>query len=92
MGQPHVYAKDFQYFKIPLPPLEVQREIVAEIESYQKLIDGCRQVVDSWKPQIDIDPEWPVVKLGEVCTSQGVQVDLELQSKDHKETMFHSKN
>ena len=21
MGQPHVYAKDFQYFKIPLPPL-----------------------------------------------------------------------
>jgi type I restriction enzyme M protein len=67
MGQPHVYAKDFQYFKIPLPPLEVQREIVAEIEGYQKLIDGCRQVVDSWKPQIDIDPEWPVVKLGDVC-------------------------
>jgi type I restriction enzyme M protein len=67
MGQPHVYAKDFQYFKIPLPPLEVQREIVAEIESYQKLIDGCRQVVDSWKPQIDIDPEWPMVKLGDVC-------------------------
>jgi type I restriction enzyme M protein len=67
MGQPHVYAKDFQYFKIPLPPLEVQREIVAEIESYQKLIDGCRQVVDSWKPQIDIDQEWPMVKLGDVC-------------------------
>ncbi len=52
MGQPHVYAKDFQYFKIPLPPLEVQREIVSEIEGYQKLIDGCRQVVDSWKPDI----------------------------------------
>jgi len=51
--------------KIPLPPLEVQRELVAEIEGYQKLIDGCRQVVDSWKPQFDIDPEWPMVKLGE---------------------------
>lgn len=55
----------FSTFKIPLPPLEVQREIVAEIEGYQKLIDGCRQVVDSWKPQIDIDPEWPMVKLGD---------------------------
>ncbi|HPD61566.1 MAG TPA: N-6 DNA methylase, partial [Thermodesulfobacteriota bacterium] len=29
MGQPHVYAKDFKHFKIPLPPLDVQREIVA---------------------------------------------------------------
>lgn len=57
----------FSTFKIPLPPLEVQREIVAEIEGYQKLIDGCRQVVDAWKPQIDIDPKWPVVKLGDVC-------------------------
>lgn len=40
-------------YQIPLPPLEVQREIVAEIEGYQKLIDGCRQVIDAWKPNID---------------------------------------
>ncbi|GAB4219090.1 MAG: hypothetical protein Fur009_3500 [Candidatus Microgenomates bacterium] len=53
MGQPHVYAKDFQQFQIPLPPLEVQREIVAEIEGYQKLIDGCRQVIESWKPDVE---------------------------------------
>ena len=53
--------------KIPLPPLEAQREIVTEIEGYQKLIDGARQVVESWKPQIEIDPEWPMVELGAVC-------------------------
>jgi restriction endonuclease S subunit len=52
---------------IPLPSLEVQREIVAEVEGYQKVIDGARQVVDNWKPQIEVDPEWPMVKLGEVC-------------------------
>jgi len=77
MGQPHVYAKDFQYFKIPLPPLEVQREIVAEIEGYQKLIDGCRQVVDSWKPQIDIDPEWPFESLDLLCKEirNGINVE-----------------
>ncbi len=64
---PYIKMGMISTFKIPLPPLEVQREIVAEIESYQKLIDGCRQVVDSWKPQIDIDPEWSMVKLGDVC-------------------------
>jgi len=56
--------------KIPLPPLEVQREIVAEIEGYQKLIDGARQVVENWKPQIEIGPEWPIKPLGDVITLQ----------------------
>ncbi len=51
--------------KIPLPPLEVQREIVEEIECYQKIIDGAQQVVDSWKPHIEFDPEWPSVLLEE---------------------------
>lgn len=53
-------------FQIPLPPLEVQRQIVAEIEGYQKVIDGARQVVDNYKPQIAIDPAWPMVRIGDV--------------------------
>ena len=32
-------------FQIPLPPLEVQREIVAEIEGYQRVIDDAHQTV-----------------------------------------------
>ena len=55
-------------FQIPLPPLEVQRELVAEIESYQRVMDGARAVVDNWRPQIVVDPEWPLVKLEELCT------------------------
>ena len=47
--------------QIPLPPLEVQREIVAEIEGYQRVIDGARAVVDNYRPHIPIDPEWPMV-------------------------------
>ena len=31
----------YQTHQIPLPPLEVQKEIAAEIEGYQKVIDGC---------------------------------------------------
>ena len=53
--------------QIPLPPLEVQKEIVAEIEGYQKVIDGARAVVDNYRPQITIDPQWPMVPIEEAC-------------------------
>ena len=57
MGQPHVYAKDLSSFHIPLPPLDVQCELVAEIESYQRVLDGARAVVDNWRPRIAVDPD-----------------------------------
>ena len=53
-------------FQIPLPPLEVQKEIVAEIEGYQKVIDGASAVVENYRPHIPIDPDWPMVELREV--------------------------
>jgi type I restriction enzyme M protein len=37
----------FSELQIPLPPLEVQKEIVAEIEGYQKVIDGARPAPSS---------------------------------------------
>lgn len=61
---PRGYVENFQ---IPLPPLEVQQEIVAEIGDYQKVIDGARAVIDNYHPHIPIHPEWPVVELGKVC-------------------------
>jgi type I restriction enzyme M protein len=58
-----------EQFKIPLPPLEVQREIVAEIEGYQRIIDGARAVIDNYRPHIAADPEWCLVELAAVCES-----------------------
>ena len=55
--------------QIPLPPLEVQKEIVAEIEGYQKVIDGARAVLDHYRTHIPIHPDWPMVPLAEVCES-----------------------
>lgn len=59
---------NFSTLQIPLPPLTIQEEIVAEIESYQKIIDGARQVVENYKPTIKIDPTWESVELGSVAT------------------------
>ena len=57
----------FCQLQIPLPPLEKQKEIVAEIEGYQKVIDGARAVVENYRPHIVVDPEWPTGSLGDVC-------------------------
>ena len=55
-------------FKIPLPPLEVQKEVVAEIEGYQRIINGARTVLEHYRPYIRIKPDWPMVKLGDVVS------------------------
>ena len=59
---------DIQKLKIPLPSLEIQKDIVAEIKSYQKVIDGAQAVVDNYRPHIPIHPDWPVKQLAEVAT------------------------
>ena len=62
-----VTKRQLSEIQIPIPPLEVQREIVSEIEGYQRVIDGARAVVENYRPQIAIDPEWPMVELGDIC-------------------------
>jgi len=59
------FIRDLQ---IPLPPIEVQEKIVAELDGYQKIIDGAKQIVENYKPTIKIDPDWPLMELGEVTT------------------------
>ncbi len=53
--------------EIPLPPLEVQEEIVKELDGYQAIIDGAQKVIDNWKPTLPVNPEWKMVRLGDVC-------------------------
>ncbi|MDY7509761.1 N-6 DNA methylase [Ralstonia wenshanensis] len=53
-------------FQVPLPPLDIQREIVVEIEGYQKIIDGARQVVENYHPVLPTSADWPRVALSEL--------------------------
>ena len=66
-SQPQITGASLKPFKIPLPPLEVQEQIVAELDGYAAIISGAKQIVENWKPRIDVDPEWPLIQLDEVC-------------------------
>jgi type I restriction enzyme M protein len=57
---------EFTDITIPLPSPDSQKEIVAEIEGYQKVIDGAQLVLAHYRPFIPSHPDWPKVELGEV--------------------------
>ncbi|HYT43416.1 MAG TPA: N-6 DNA methylase [Methylomirabilota bacterium] len=67
-GQPQFNGNVIVKIKIPLPPVEVQQEIIAELDIYQKVIEGAEQVVKNYKPSVKIDPSWEVVELGQIFT------------------------
>ncbi len=60
------HYSEFKRKKVPLPPIAIQQQIVDELEGYQKIIDGCIQVVENYKPTIDIDPSWKMIKLCDI--------------------------
>ena len=83
---PRDYVTNFQ---IPLPPLEVQKEIAAEIEGYQKVIDGARAVVDNYRPHIAINPDWPRGLVKEVAAVEsGFGFPMDRQGRTDEEIPF----
>lgn len=65
-AQPQITGSALKPFKIPIPPFDVQEQIVAELDGYQKIISGARQIVENWSPDIKIPKEVGMVKVGSV--------------------------
>jgi len=73
------WISQYSKFKIPLPPLDIQKEIVEKIEVKQKAIEGAKQVIENLERERRYfdqslrglkDIKW--LKLGDVCeTSSG---------------------
>jgi type I restriction-modification system DNA methylase subunit len=52
---------------IPLPPIEIQQKIVFEISQYQKVIDGCNLLSESYAPTFKIQGSWDDARLIDVA-------------------------
>jgi type I restriction enzyme S subunit len=57
---PNITKSDVINFRLPLPPLETQRAIVAEIEAEQALVDANKQLIARFEAKIKttIDRVW----------------------------------
>ena len=52
VGLVHITKGNLERIKIPVPPLEVQKEIVAEIEAEQALVAANRELIDRFEKKI----------------------------------------
>ena len=66
-AQGNISAEEISKFKIPLPSIEIQNQIVEELDGYQKIIDGCRQVVENYKPNFIIKEKWENMKIKDIA-------------------------
>ena len=51
-GQPFMTKGDVKKYKIPLPPLEVQRQLVAEMEEQEKIIEANKKLIGIMEQKI----------------------------------------
>lgn len=61
------WISEYANIEIPLPPLEVQEEIVKELDAYQAVIDGAQKVIDNWKPTIPVNQNWKTYNIEEIA-------------------------
>ena len=65
-GQPFISKGDIEKTIINLPNLETQNRIVEELDGYHKIIDGCRKVIENYKPSFSVKNDWKKMKIKEI--------------------------
>lgn len=63
----HITKSGIEKRKFPIPPLEIQQQIVAELSQYQKVIDGARMVIENYRPYIKVEKNWPELPISGLC-------------------------
>lgn len=61
----HVFFNNIADLKVPLKSISKQQEIVNELNSYENIIDGARQIINNWKPGFEVDKNWEIIKIGD---------------------------
>ncbi|BBO19064.1 N-6 DNA methylase [Candidatus Brocadia pituitae] len=73
-----IRSTDFLNIKIPLPPLEVQNEIVEKIESQKTLIEAAKRIEESWEVTFDIFKDFQTMHISDFAELNPVRDYLEL--------------
>lgn len=62
-----ISKENFCSIRIPLPPIEYQQKIIGEFNGYKQIIEGARQVIRSYTPNISPNIIAPYKSLEEIA-------------------------
>ncbi|MFT4967343.1 MAG: type I restriction enzyme M protein [Candidatus Deianiraeaceae bacterium] len=65
-AQGNISSNEILDFQIPLPPTEEQQKIVEELDGYQNIIEGAKQIAKNWKPNFEVG-EYDKVLIKDIC-------------------------
>ena len=66
-NQPHVYARDFKNFHVPVPPLQEQQKVINKLNGYRDKINSADKIIGDYKPVIRSKGSWKRERLGDIA-------------------------
>ena len=89
-AQPNLSSVKMMKFKIPVPPLEVQHEIVRILDSFTELTARKKQYEFYRNALLKFDNDMQMVKLGELCKiTRGIRVTRSELNGDSGLSLIH---
>lgn len=89
---PKLTGRDFRALQIPVPPLEVQREIVRILDSFTLLtaeLIARKKQYEYYEHNLLFDDKYKKMKLYDLCTvNQGLQIPISKRLKEPRENCY----
>ena len=63
-----ISKENFCSIDIPIPPIEYQRNFVAELDKYRLIISNAQSIIDNYSPVFKFNPAWEIKKMEDVCS------------------------
>ena len=70
VNQASISISDLKTLELPVPPLELQKQIVSELDGYAAIISGATQIVENWIPTLEDASNIEFIELGKFCRIQ----------------------
>ena len=64
-GVPRAFLNNIE---IPLPSIEEQRNVIAEVDTCEHLLRGARQILETWEPDFEESSDWERIPLSTIST------------------------